>query len=176
MNKNEYNKLYRQKHKGDVTYWYTKTYGRLKRDNKNKFNLPLPFDKEEFKEWIITNYKFRLEEMLKEYKENNYKKELCPSIDRIDDFKSYTFDNMQLLTWEENNNKGRASLKNKRQCSEMAKRVWSKKVVQKDLEGNVIAVFNSTHDVERILGFDSSLIAKACRGNKVSKGYRWNYV
>ena len=73
-------------------------------------------------------------------------------------------------------NKGRISLKNKKQCSEMAKRVWSKKVIQKDLDGNIIATFNSTHDVERLLCYDSSLIARACRLNKVSKGYRWEYV
>lgn len=43
-------------------------------------------------------------------------------------------------------------------------------------DGNVIATFNSTHDVERLLGYDSSSIARACRLNKVSKGYRWEYV
>ena len=176
MNKVEYSKKYRLEHKGDINFWFTKTYGRLKRDNKNKFNLLLPFSKDEFKEWINNNYKYKLENMLKDYKESNYKKDLCPSIDRIDDYKSYTFDNMQLITWKENNDKGRISLKNKKQCSEMAKRVWSKKVIQKDLDGNVIATFNSTHDVERLLGYDSSLIARACRLNKVSKGYRWEYV
>lgn len=176
MNKVEYSKKYRLEHKGDINFWFTKSYGRLKRDNKNKFNLLLPFSKDEFKEWISSNYKCELEKMLKDYKESNYKKDLCPSIDRIDDYKSYTFDNMQLITWKENNDKGRISLKNKKQCSEMAKRVWSKKVIQKDLDGNVIATFNSTHDVERLLGYDSSLIARACRLNKVSKGYRWEYA
>ena len=176
MNKVEYSKKYRLEHKGDIKFWFTKTYGRLKRDNKNKFNLLLPFSKDEFKEWINSNYKYKLEKMLNDYKESDYKKDLCPSIDRIDDYKSYTFDNMQLITWKENNDKGRISLKNKKQCSEMAKRVWSKKVIQKDLDGNVIATFNSTHDIERKLGYDSSLIARACRLNKVSKGYRWEYV
>ena len=39
MNKVEYSKKYRLEHKGDIKFWFTKTYGRLKRDNKNKFNL-----------------------------------------------------------------------------------------------------------------------------------------
>ena len=114
MNKVEYSKKYRLEHKGDIKFWFTKTYGRLKRDNKNKFNLLPPFSKDEFKEWINSNYKCKLEKMLNDYKESNYKKDLCPSIDRIDDYKSYTFDNMQLITWEENNDKGRISLKNKK--------------------------------------------------------------
>ena len=176
MSRNEYNKKYRQENKGELFYWITKIYGRMKRDNKNKFNIDLPFTKDEFKKWLDDNYKTEIRRMLTEYKNSNYIKYLCPSVDRIDDYKSYTFDNMQLITWKENNDKGRISLKNKKQCSEMAKRVWSKKVIQKDLDGNVITTFNSTHDVERLLGYDSSLIARACRLNKVSKGYRWEYV
>ena len=89
--------------------------------------------------------------------------------------KDIFFENMELITWKENNEKGRNSLKNKNQCSKMAKQRWSKKVIQKDLKGNIINIFNSTHDVNRILGFDSSLIARACRLNKISKGYRWEY-
>ena len=176
MSRNEYNKKYRQENKGELFYWITKIYGRMKRDNKNKFNIDLPFTKDEFKKWLDDNYKTEIRRMLTEYKNSNYIKGLCPSVDRIDDYKSYTFDNMQLITWKENNDKGRISLKNKKQCSEMAKRFWSKKVTQKALDGNVIATFNSTHAVERLLGYDSSLIARACRLNKVSKGYRWEYV
>ena len=176
MSRNEYNKKYRQENKGELFYWITKIYGRMKRDNKNKFNIDLPFTKDEFKKWLDDNYKTEIRRMLTEYKNSNYIKSLCPSVDRIDDYKSYTFDNMQLITWKENNDKGRISLKNKKQCYEMAKRVWSKKVNQKELDGNVIATFNSTHDVEILLGYDSSLIARACRVNKVSKGYKWECV
>ena len=176
MNKVEYSKKYINEEIVTKLKRLTKIYGRMKRDNKNKFNIDLPFTKDEFKKWLDDNYKTEIRRMLTEYKNSNYIKGLCPSVDRIDDYKSYTFDNMQLITWKENNDKGRISLKNKKQCSEMAKRVWSKKVIQKDLDGNVIATFNSTHDVERLLGYDSSLIARACRLNKVSKGYRWEYV
>ena len=48
-------------------------------------------------------------------------------------------------------------------------------ITKYELKGNIINIFNSTHDVNRILGFDSSLIARACRLNKISKGYRWEY-
>lgn len=173
MNKKLYNKKYRQEHKGELKYWITKVYGRMKRDNKGKFNLELPFSKEEFSIWINQT---NILQLLEQYKISNFDKNKCPSIDRIDDYKSYTFDNIQLLTWEENNTKGRMSSKNKEQCSQMAKYVWSKKVAQMDKDYNIIAFFKSTHEVNRILGFDSSLIARACRENKISKGYRWKYV
>lgn len=38
MTKNEYKKWYDQTHKGDLHYWVTKQYGRMKRDEKNKFS------------------------------------------------------------------------------------------------------------------------------------------
>lgn len=172
MNKIEYNRLYRKTHKGCYKNWLTKTYGRMKRDNKNKFNLDLPFSKEEFSNWVKTK---NIYELLENYKNSGFNKNLNPSIDRIDDYKSYYLENLQLITWQENNLKGRLSKKNKEQCSNMAKKIWSKKVSQRDLDGNIIQIFESVHEVERQLGYDASLIARACRLNKISKGYRWKY-
>ena len=169
----EYNKIYRKTHKAELKNWITKTYGRMKRDNKAKFHIELPFSKTEFYNWVITK---NILELLNNYKNSGFNKNLNPSVDRINDYKSYDFENMQLITWEEDNKKGRASIKNKEQCSKMAKSLWSKRVIQKNLDGNIIAIFDSTHDVNRKLGFDSSLIARACRLNKISKGYRWEYA
>lgn len=172
MDKKEYMKVYRKTHKADFKNWLTKTYGRMKRDNKHKFNAELPFSKQQFADWVLCQNIF---ELLDDYKNNNFDKDFNPSINRIDDYKGYSFENIELITWKENNEKGRKSLKNKEQCAKMSKEKWSKKVIQKDLEGNIINIFNSTHDVNRILGFNSSLIARACRLNKISKGYRWEY-
>jgi hypothetical protein len=82
---------------------------------------------------------------------------------------------MQLLTWEENNAKGRLGKKNKEQCGRMAKEYWSKPVVQYDLNMNIIATFPSTREASRVLGCDNSGIARACRLHKTYKGYRWEY-
>ena len=41
-------------------------------------------------------------------------------------------------------------------------------------KGDINFWFTKTYG--RLLGYDSSLIARACRLNKVSKGYRWEYV
>ena len=175
MTKNEYKKWYDQTHKGDLHYWVTKQYGRMKRDEKNKFSSELSFTRNQFNDWILSNYKEKILSLLQNYKDSNYNKNLCPSIDRIDDYRDYTFDNMQLLTWEENNDKGRASKKNKEQCGTMAKNYWSKPILQYDSNMNFIAKFASTREAGRILGYDNSGIARACRLHKLYKGYRWEY-
>ena len=82
---------------------------------------------------------------------------------------------MQLMTWNDNNYKGRMSDKNKLQCSEMSKKFNSKVVVQMDLDFNFIRKFDSTHAVEREIGIDSSCIARACRLGGISHKYRWKY-
>jgi len=52
----------------------------------------------------------------------------------------------------------------------------SKTVIQLDLNGNFIAEWGSTAEIQRKLGFDSSAIARCCRGEyKKSNGYIWKY-
>lgn len=175
MTKIEYNREYRKTHKADWTYWSDHQYQRIKRDQKNKFKSGLPFSLEEFRNWVLSNYSSCIYKMLEEYKSSNYDKYLSPSIDRIDDYKDYNFDNMQLLTWSENNIKGRLGRKNKEQCGTMAKEHWSKTVLQYDLNMNLITIFPSTREASRILNYDNSGIARACRLHKPYKGYRWEY-
>lgn len=50
----------------------------------------------------------------------------------------------------------------------------SKKVYQYTLDGALVAVWNSLHEIERKLSFDSGNISKCCNGiNKTSYGYKW---
>lgn len=88
MNKVEYNKIYRKTHKGDLKNWLTKTYGRMKRDNKIKFNTDLPFSKLQFSEWVLSKNIF---ELLNDYRNNDFDKNFNPSINRLDDYKGYFF-------------------------------------------------------------------------------------
>ena len=83
---------------------------------------------------------------------------------------------MQLITWQENDIKGPHSIKNKTTCAEVGKKYCSKTVIQLDKDMNELMRFSSTHEVNRILGFDPSLVAKACREGFMSKGYYWKYA
>lgn len=55
---------------------------------------------------------------------------------------------------------------------------FSKKVIQLDLNENIIRIWDCINDVERELGYNHSLISAACRNArrmKTYKGYKWKY-
>lgn len=176
--KREYDRKWRQKRKREKGGWVTKTYGNMRSRNKRKFGADLDFTKDEFTEWLDDNYHDKFNSLFQKYVDNDCDKSLAPSIDRLDDYSPYSLDNIQLITWRENNEKGRESTKNKKQCGDMAKKVWSKKVAQYTLDGQLVSVFSSVREAERKLGFvDSSTISKVCRGVKhTHKGFVWKYV
>jgi len=73
--------------------------------------LPIPdYTYNDFFEWIIFNPKFK--ELYYNWVESDYKKDMIPSCDRLNDYIGYKFGNIQLLTWKENNEKGRNDIKN----------------------------------------------------------------
>jgi len=51
------------------------------------------------------------------------------------------------------------------------------KILQKDLNNNIIKEWDSAAQIKRELGFDSSTIIKCCKHKlKTHKGYRWCYA
>lgn len=176
--KQEYMKEYRQRIKYNKSAWITKVYGRMKRDNKNKFDMSeLPFSKDDFIMWIENEHSIEFDKLFSEWIESGFLKNKVPSVDRIDDYQSYIFENMQILTWEENNLKGRDSEKNKTQMREMTKLILSKPVLKFNIKNNdVIERFDSVREAGRQLNIDSSTISKCCRGEiKSYKGFGWKY-
>ena len=59
--------------------------------------------KEEFFKWASENKNFK--QLYKKWEKNNFKRELSPSIDRIDLNKGYFLNNIQWITMKENNTK-----------------------------------------------------------------------
>ena len=173
-----YQKQWRQKRKREKGGWITRAYGNMTSRNRGKFGEELTFTKDEFAGWLDRYYGGSFCELFKAYVDRGCDKNLVPSIDRIDDYKPYLLSNIRLTTWEINNEKGRRSKKNREQCGEMAKSVWSKMVAQLSLEGEVLKVYPSVRQAERDLRFvDSSTISKVCRGEKrTHKGFKWEYL
>ena len=67
---------------------------------------PLPdYDVRWLTAWLISRDNFK--DMHTKWIESDMKSDLRPSIDRINPLKPYTKDNIQLMTWGENNKKGR---------------------------------------------------------------------
>lgn len=80
-------------------FQYMKT--RVRRNYKNK---KVYFTKEEFLKWILVNNDYI--RIFNEWEKSNFNRKLCPTVDRIDNNKDYSFDNIQILTHSENCKKG----------------------------------------------------------------------
>jgi len=108
-------------------------------------------------------------------------------------------ENLEYCTAKENLNYGThnervaKALKGRKQSQEhIEKRVKAKKgrklsqehieklsiaIVQMDLQGNFIAVHQSSRQIERDLGFDNGYIIKCCKGKlKTAYKFKWEYL
>lgn len=123
---------------------------------------------EELQSWCKGQKEFK--NLYDNWVKSDYNTKLRPSIDRLDDYKGYSFDNIQLMTWIENKQKGHDSRKNGSNNKD------SKAVVQLDMDGNFIAEFYSQKEAMRQTGINHARISKVCRGdcttNPVGKQYK----
>ena len=145
-----------------------KAYGTQIR-NSNHRGHPLPsYTKEEFRDWLFGQEKFHV--LHKKWVESDYDTSIIPSVDRKDDYKPYTFDNIQLMTWGDNLKKFHRDL------SLGLNRKPLRAVIQMDLHGNVIAEHYSVREAERRTGVRNSGINVCCRGKYTqSGGFKWKF-
>jgi len=85
-------------------------YKNMKSRQEKRGHGELPFTFNEYRKWI--KYQTKFPELFKEYKESGYLKSKVPSTDRLDDYRGYSFVNMRITTWEENNKKANEDRKN----------------------------------------------------------------
>lgn len=129
--------------------------------------IPLPsYTKHELYRWIIKQDLFH--ELYNQWTESDYEKNLIPSIDRKNDFKGYSFDNIQLMTWLENkkkyDNDRKNGINNKNNVA----------VLQYDLDGNFIKEYYSINQAVRETGL-SNIWAVCNKLRKQNCGYVWRY-
>jgi len=169
---------FRQKNKQTFSGWLTKVYGRMRLSSKQRGQeLPL-FTKEQFMKWAKEN---GFEKLHRIWIDSGCKKELTPSVNRLNDYGVYEFKNMELITWERNNKKGRGSLKVEElvhsKLGGIAKELFSKPVIKSDLTGKVLAIYPSVREAARQNNTDAGAIARVCRGEKITHHKsKWTYV
>ena len=169
---------YRQRNKKTLDGWLTKVYGRMRLSSRERNHNPPQFTKVELKEWVIER---GIEKLLKNWVDNECAKDLTPSINRLNDYIGYQFNNMELTIWKDNNKQGRGSIKTKElvhsKLGNIAKKMFSKPVIKSDLDGKVLALYPSAREAARQNDTDSGSIAKVCRGEKITHHkHKWSYV
>ena len=93
---------------------------------------------------------------------------LSPSVDRIDDYRSYIFDNIQLMTWRKNLDKSYTDRKNG------VNNKLSKTVLQFTLSGKFIKEYYSQSQATRNTGVNRGNLNSCCNGNvKTAGGFIW---
>ena len=101
--------------------------------------------------------------------DTNYAKDYAPSFDRLDDYKPYSFDNLQIMYWFENNKKGledRINGINKKKL---------KPIIGVHKKTSNVIEFESIKEAS-INGFSKGSISQCCNGKIMSSGgYVWRF-
>lgn len=144
----------------------TRIYCNQKYRTKNKKLPRISYNKKELSKWLLSQDKFHI--LYDNWKYNGFDKNLVPSLDRIDVYKGYSFENIRLVTWEENNKNGNIGRKNGRNGKQ------NKPVLQFDLNNNFINQYHSINEAIRKTGIKT--IGCACRGKYKTAGkFKWRF-
>lgn len=141
-------------------------YKTQKRNQKLRGHGELPYTKEQLIAWCEGN---NFDDLYKKWKDSGYETNLKPSVDRLDTFKGYSLDNIQLVTWKENmDNQKEDILTGKgtggKRCKEVEKL---------DENGNIIETYISFNEAYREEGYSMEYAIK----NKIKckRGFYWRY-
>lgn len=144
-------------------------YNNEKIRSKNK-GWPAPaYDLNTLRRWVLSQDSFHV--LYDQWVASGYDLDLKPSIDRLDNYKPYSLDNIQVVTWKDNNDRGTNDQiigVNTKNCDAIA---------QLDREGNPIKEFHSIRSAGRETGIDSGNINLVCNGKRLTAGgYKWKKI
>jgi len=128
------------------------------------------YTRTEFKLWALSDVEYN--KIYSAWVASGCEKDLAPSIDRLDETKGYSFDNVQWVTSDQN-----VSNYTHKISTGEARPHNSKYVAQYSKSGDHIASYVSVQEAgRRTLGWFQN-ISKVCRGSQLSSGgYKWKYI
>jgi len=143
----------------------------MQRFNSKRRGHKMPtYTKGWFANWILENQNFF--KLYTRWVASGYLKDCIPSVDRIDDSIGYTKNNIQLITWDENNKKGSIVAMTLKINTGKPK----KAVLQYSLNDCIVGEFISLSEAARQTNSHLSNIFKCCNGTRNSaNGYKWGY-
>ncbi len=137
----------------------TQIYKDQRHNSKRRGHSMPEYTRLDLQAWLFEQELFHM--LHKDWVESGYDRMLVPSVDRIDDEVHYRFDNIQLMTWQENWDKGNIS---------NAIRLGTAVEVLRD--GKVVGIFVSLNEAGRVLGdVSNASLSLALKENRVTKGY-----
>lgn len=149
----------------------------VKRSQKYGWDLP-SYTREELLDWVVKQPNYQ--ELMNEWQLSNYSRDKSPSIDRLDDYKPYSFSNIRLVSWDVNNQRGRDDKVNGINSKTLTA------VKQYDLDGNLINEYHSIMQAQRKTGIHNTNIYNAARGFRLvnnqqkrvltAGGFKWEFV
>lgn len=133
---------------------------------------PIPtYTKQELVDWCMTQPIYH--KLYKAWEQSGFKRKQAPSCDRINDYTSYTLDNLQLTTWEFNEHRSHIEVK----CGINNKR--SKAVIQLSIKRNkpIQSFVSAAYAARTIPHTTQSNISQCCNGSRnTCGGYKWKFA
>ncbi len=158
-------------------------YATQKSKAKKRGYAPPAYTEKELLDWSKSNPEFHL--LFEAWEQSGYKSNFKPSFDRLNDYISYRLDNLQVVTWNENNQKGYSD----RTIGANNKKTLA--VDMLDLDGNFIQRFHSVSAAARefkglpsnIIGAINQRVSKKRNPNGTTRlitattayGHKWRY-
>lgn len=129
---------------------------------------PFPsYTREELYAWLINQGNFK--ELYASWVQSNYNKWLLPSVDRIDNSKPYSMDNIQLVTFKENNQRSHVDASNGEFNTLSPVDCYT-------LTGEFVSSFKSMNEAARVMEVSAGSIHNCCNSTEISpKKYLWKY-
>lgn len=147
----------------------TRIYGSQIRSSKKRNHQTPDYTKVELIKWVLSQANF--DSLFKAWEISGYSKTLIPSTDRLDDYKPYTLDNIQVTTWIKNRSKSHSDRKNG------VNNKNSKPVIQIAKDGEFIAEYYSIRQASRDTEINQSDISQCCLGKlNSSGGFYWKHA
>ena len=151
---NEHHKSYSKTKKGLIPKIYS---GQLS-NSRRRGHVNPSYTLNQLREWAFSQPIFH--KLFNKWVESDYQKTTIPSFDRLDDYKPYSLDNIQITTWAENDKKGRADMKNGINNKQSKSVVGTNKGTGEKIE------FPSQNIAARTLCIHNQHISMCCNGKR----------
>lgn len=132
---------------------------------------PPVYTRKELTDWAIGQGLFALVDT---WRASGYEKDLSPSVDRLDANHGYSFGNIRLVTWKDNNEKAYEDRKSNAHVTKQ-----NRKVRQLNLDGTFVQEFESIAAAARATGVQRTNINAMCKGQPQHKsvgGFLWEHA